>query len=213
VRTAIESLLGPYRVVPVCGRVRPADASPLAGALVAGGLPLVEVTLRSPDALEGLAAVAAQPGLVVGAGTVRTARQLRDAVDAGARFVVSPCLTESLAVAALELGVPFLPGVATATEVQLAVEAGFAVVKFFPAESAGGLAAVAALAGPFPEVRFVPTGGVSAANAAAYLEHPSVLAVGGSWMLPESLRAVGDWDGLTIAISDASALARQGARV
>lgn len=155
--------------------------------------------------------MASQSGVTVGAGTVRTAQQMRDAARAGASFIVSPCLTEPLVAVANELEIPFLPGVATATEIQTAVDAGFPVVKFFPAQSAGGLPALAALAGPFPDVRFVPTGGIDATNAAIYLNHPSVLAVGGSWMLPESVRATGDWDNLRRSISSAAALARSGA--
>ena len=210
---AIGTLLGTHRVVPVCGQVRAEQSAHLARALIDGALPLVEVTLRSQDALDGLTAMAAQPGLTVGAGTVRTPQQMKEAARAGASFVVSPCLTESLAATAHELGIPFLPGVATATEIQLAVDAGFTVVKFFPAECSGGLAALTALAGPFPEVRFVPTGGIDATTAAAYLEHPSVLAVGGSWMLPETLRAEGDWGGVTEAVAAASALSRRDVRV
>jgi 2-dehydro-3-deoxyphosphogluconate aldolase/(4S)-4-hydroxy-2-oxoglutarate aldolase len=178
----------------------------LAEALVLGGLPIIEVTLRTPDALEGLAAMARQPDITAGAGTVRTARQMRDAVSAGAEFVVSPCLTDSLARAAAELGVPFLPGVATATEIQLAADAGFDVVKIFPAEASGGVAALTALADVFVDMRFVPTGGLDHRTAPAYLEHPRVLAVGGGWMVPTAERAAGQWDTVRAAISAAAGL-------
>jgi 2-dehydro-3-deoxyphosphogluconate aldolase/(4S)-4-hydroxy-2-oxoglutarate aldolase len=205
-RTA--ALLAPAGVIPVCRLRSPSEAHPLADALVAGGLPLVEVTLRTPDALNGLEAIAGRSDITVGAGTVRTPQQLRDAVAASARFVVSPCLTDALAETAHELDVPFLPGVATGSEIQRAVDAGFPIVKFFPAESCGGLAALSALAEPFSDVRFVPTGGIDVRTAATYLDHPSVLAVGGSWMLPEPLRAAGDWAAVRDLIAAATTLAR-----
>lgn len=193
-------VLAPFRVIPVCSMISPSEAAPLAEALISGGLPVVEVTLRAPDALEGLAALARDSGLLVGAGTVRTAEQLHRAVDAGAQFVVSPCLTDGLARAALEVGIPFLPGAATATEIQRAVDAGFDTVKFFPAEAAGGLDALLALSGPFGDVTFLPTGGISEENAWNYLQHPQVLAVGGSWMLPRELREAGEWAAVVRAV-------------
>lgn len=195
-----------HPVIPLCGLSTPAEAAPLADALLAGGLALVEITLRTPDALDGLAALAAVEGLTVGAGTVRTADQLRRAVDAGASFVVSPCLTDGLAAAALDAGVPFLPGAVTSTEIQLAVDAGFRTLKFFPAEASGGLTTLRALADVFPDVSFVPTGGISAESAARYLAHPQVVAVGGSWMLPRALRDAGDWAGVTAEIAACSRL-------
>lgn len=199
-----------YRIVPVCSLRAPAEAKPLADALLAGGLPLIEATLRTPDALASLEALAGVDGLAVGAGTVRTAEQFRQAVDAGASFVVSPFLTESLAAAARQAGVPYLPGVTTAREIQLAVDAGFTTVKFFPAEASGGLATVAALAEVFAEVCFVPTGGISASSAPDYLAHPQVVAVGGSWMLPRLLRDAGDWAGVMAEVADCSRLADAG---
>lgn len=187
------SLLERFRVIPVCGLSSPAEAEPLGEALRAGGLPIVEITLRTPDALECLAAMARVEGITVGAGTVRTARQYEAAVAAGADFVVSPCLTRSLRRAARGSSVPFLPGTASPTDIQNAVDAGFDVVKFFPAEASGGIAALSAMADVFSEVSFVPTGGLTAASAQGYLAHAQVPSVGGGWMLPRAARAAGDW--------------------
>jgi 2-dehydro-3-deoxyphosphogluconate aldolase/(4S)-4-hydroxy-2-oxoglutarate aldolase len=184
-----------------------AEVEPLASALTQGGLPLVEITLRSPDALQCLAAMASRSGLVVGAGTVRTAEQMHAAVDAGAAFVVSPCLTDELAAAAVKLGVAFLPGVATATEIQRAADAGFTTLKFFPAEALGGLRTLAALAEPFHDLNFVPTGGITDVTARAYLTHPQVGAVGGGWMVPAQQRSAGEWDAVTATVMVASTLA------
>lgn len=195
-----------FQVLPVCNLTTPEEASPLAEALLAGGVPVAEVTLRSPDALVGLKRLAGVDGLTVGAGTVRTAGQLHRAVDAGASFVVSPFLTEGLAMAARDAGVPFLPGAVTAREIQLAVDAGFTTVKFFPAEPSGGLRVLRALCEVFPEVRFVPTGGISASTVLDYLAHPQVVAVGGSWMLPHALRDAGDWAGVTAEVASCARL-------
>lgn len=194
------NVLAGHRVVPVCTLRSPVEAENLGRALLAGGLPVVEVTLRTRDALEGLAAMARIDGLVVGAGTIRTPEQLRAAQDAGAVFAVSPCMTDALADAALEARLPFVPGTATATEVQYAVDAGFDAVKFFPAEANGGIAALRALAEVFPDVCFLPTGGITQEGSADYLAHPQVLAVGGSWMLPRDAREAGDWDAVTRAV-------------
>jgi len=188
------------RVLPVVSLSSPDEAAPVAAALLAGGLPVAEVTLRTADALEGLRALAAVGGVAVGAGTVRTARDLELALDAGASFVVTPCLTQELAAAARSAGVPFLPGVATPSELQVALDHGWDVVKLFPAEVVGGLAAVDAFAAPFPDACFVPTGGITGATAAAYLSRPQVLAVGGSWMLPADARRLGDWDSVRAAV-------------
>lgn len=194
------------RVLPVVSLTGPDEAAPVAAALMRGGIPVAEITLRTPYALGGLRAMAAIDGVLVGAGTVRTPRDLEIALDAGAAFVVSPCLTAELAAAARSAGVPFLPGVATPTEIQVAVDHGWDVVKLFPAEVVGGLAAVDALAAPFPDVTFVPTGGITSATAPAYLARPQVLAVGGSWMLPEHARRSGDWAAVRAAVSAAALL-------
>lgn len=195
------SVLEQFRVIPVCGLSSPAEAEPLGEALRAGGLPIVEITLRTPDALECLAAMARVKGVLVGAGTVRTGSQFAAAVAAGADFIVSPFLTRSLVRESRRVSRPFLPGTATPTEVQNAVEAGFDTVKFFPAEASGGVAALGAIADVFPEISFVPTGGISDASAPGYLAHPQVLAVGGGWMLPAAARRGGDWEAVSRSIA------------
>lgn len=195
-------LLAAYPVIPVCGLRSPADAEPFGEALRAGGLPIIEVTLRTPDSLECLAAMAQVDGVLVGAGTVRTEEQLEAVLEAGAAFVVSPGLTPSLALAARASGVPFLPGATTPSEIQHAVDSGFDTVKFFPAEALGGLAVVSALAEVFVDVDFVLTGGISAETYRTYLAHPQVAAVGGSWMVPTAARAAGDWGAVRSAVAD-----------
>ncbi|BAL89872.1 putative KDPG and KHG aldolase [Actinoplanes missouriensis 431] len=178
------SFLDGHAVVPVVVLDDPGRAAALGEALVGGGLPIAEVTLRTPGALAGIAAMAENPDLLVGAGTVLTAAQADAAVEAGARFVVSPGLSRAVVERCRALRVPVLPGVATATEVLAAADLGLDAVKFFPAATSGGAPAVAALAAVFAGMRFVPTGGITAANAGEYLALPSVLAVGGSWMVP-----------------------------
>ncbi|MEU8242523.1 bifunctional 4-hydroxy-2-oxoglutarate aldolase/2-dehydro-3-deoxy-phosphogluconate aldolase [Actinoplanes missouriensis] len=178
------SFLDGHAVVPVVVLDDPGRAAALGEALAGGGLPIAEVTLRTPGALAGIAAMAENPDLLVGAGTVLTAAQAEAAVEAGARFVVSPGLSRAVVERCRALGVPVLPGVATATEVLAAADLGLDAVKFFPAATSGGAPAVAALAAVFADMRFVPTGGITAANAGEYLALPSVLAVGGSWMVP-----------------------------
>jgi len=161
------------------------DPVALAEALVAGGLPVIEVTLRTTNALSAIRAMARVPGAVVGAGTVRDEAQLARALDAGARFIVSPGLTNALALAARDTESPFLPGIATASDVLRGLDLGLTHFKFFPAEAMGGLATLKSLAAPFPEIRFCPTGGIRADSAAQWLAHPSVLCVGGSWIVPQ----------------------------
>ncbi|MER5311923.1 bifunctional 4-hydroxy-2-oxoglutarate aldolase/2-dehydro-3-deoxy-phosphogluconate aldolase [Streptomyces sp. NPDC002773] len=185
---------GPVPVIPVVVIDDAADAVPLARALVAGGLPLIEVTLRTPAALDAVRAIAAEvPDAVVGAGTVVSPAGVADAVGAGARFLVSPGWTERLLGALRESGVPFLPGVSTASEVVALLEQGVDAMKFFPAEAAGGVPYLKSLAGPLPQARFCPTGGVSLASAPAYLSLPNVGCVGGTWMLPPDALAAGNW--------------------
>jgi 2-dehydro-3-deoxyphosphogluconate aldolase/(4S)-4-hydroxy-2-oxoglutarate aldolase len=181
----------------------------LAEALTAGGLPLAEVTFRTPSARQALAAMAEDPALIVGAGTVISAEQVDDAVAAGARFVVSPGFSPAVVRRCQQLGVPVVPGVATATELMAALDAGITIVKFFPSESLGGVTTLRALAPVFPQVRFVPTGGISPANASAYLAEPSVLAVGGSWMVTPPLLAQRSWDTITRIAAEAVALAHR----
>ena len=180
----VEQVMRLAPVIPVLVVDRLEDAIPIALALVAGGLPAIEVTLRTPVALDVIRLMAQVDGAVVGAGTVLDARSLDAAMAAGASFIVSPGLTEPLARAAGEAKVPLLPGVATATDVMRGLDLGLSRFKFFPAAAAGGIPALTALTGPFPQVRFCPTGGVSQDNAAAWLGLEAVLCVGGSWIAP-----------------------------
>ncbi|SDL10517.1 bifunctional 4-hydroxy-2-oxoglutarate aldolase/2-dehydro-3-deoxy-phosphogluconate aldolase [Paracoccus chinensis] len=193
-------------VIPVIVIEDAAWAEPLARSLVAGGLPVLEVTLRTPAALEAIAAMARVEGAVVGAGTVITTQDAHRARAAGARFAVSPGLTDTLVGACEECALPLLPGVATASEAMQAVEAGFDTLKFFPAGPAGGPAYLKALAGPLPGIRFCPTGGVSAANAPDYLALSNVLCVGGSWISPADMMRAGDWAGIEALARQAAAL-------
>jgi 2-dehydro-3-deoxyphosphogluconate aldolase/(4S)-4-hydroxy-2-oxoglutarate aldolase len=199
--------LSPAPVVPVVVLEDPADAVPLARALVAGGLHAIEVTLRTPGALEAIRAVAdGVPEAVVGAGTVITPEQVADAVAAGARFLVSPGWTDVLLEAMRASGVPFLPGVSTTTEVVALLERGVREMKFFPAQAAGGTAYLRSLAGPLPQARFCPTGGIGPALAPEYLALPNVGCVGGSWMLPADAVAARDWARIERLAREAAAL-------
>jgi 2-dehydro-3-deoxyphosphogluconate aldolase/(4S)-4-hydroxy-2-oxoglutarate aldolase len=198
------------RLVPVIVIEDPAAARPLAAALLLGGLRCAEVTFRTAAAEAALAAMAQDPRLLVGAGTVVRPEQVDRAVAAGARFIVSPGISPSVVRHCRSVGVPVVPGVATATEIQAAGEEGLDVLKFFPAEPLGGLAMLKALAAPFPGVRFVPTGGIGAAQLGDYLAHRSVLAVGGSWMVAPKLVAAGAWDEITRLTAEAVELARRG---
>jgi len=175
-------------VIPVLTIEEGLDPAALAETLVVAGLPVIEVTLRTPDALDAIRAMAAVEGAVVGAGTVLDEGQLARAIDAGARFIVSPGLTNPLALAARDTEIPFLPGVATASEIMRGLDLGLGRFKFFPAEAAGGLPALKALAAPFGNVRFCPTGGITEENAPEWLANPSVLCVGGSWIVPQGER-------------------------
>ncbi|MEV6245162.1 bifunctional 4-hydroxy-2-oxoglutarate aldolase/2-dehydro-3-deoxy-phosphogluconate aldolase [Streptomyces sp. NPDC051742] len=204
---APEAGPAPVPVVPVVVVEDAADAVPLARALVAGGLPLIEITLRTPAALDAVRAVAAEvPDAVVGAGTVVSAAGVADAVGAGARFLVSPGWTDRLLGAMRDSGVPFLPGVSTASEVVALLERGVDTMKFFPAEAAGGVPYLKSLAGPLPRARFCPTGGVSLATAPAYLSLPNVGCVGGTWMLPPDALAARDWARVESLAREASRL-------
>ncbi|MFD3414875.1 bifunctional 4-hydroxy-2-oxoglutarate aldolase/2-dehydro-3-deoxy-phosphogluconate aldolase [Streptomyces cyaneofuscatus] len=201
------SVLDLAPVVPVVVLRDAADAVPLARALVAGGLPAIEVTLRTAAALESIRAIAAEvPGAVVGAGTVISPQHVRDTVEAGARFLVSPGWTDALLEAMQESGVPFLPGVSTTSEVVALLELGVSDVKFFPAEAAGGTAYLKALSAPLPQARFCPTGGISLASAPSYLALPNVACVGGSWMVPGDAIAAKDWDRVARLAAEAAAL-------
>ncbi|HEX6958161.1 MAG TPA: bifunctional 4-hydroxy-2-oxoglutarate aldolase/2-dehydro-3-deoxy-phosphogluconate aldolase [Ferrovibrio sp.] len=199
---AVDSLMQGAPLIPVLVIEDAAQAVPLAQALVAGGCPVLEITLRSAAALEAIRRIAqGVPGAIVGAGTVLNPSQFAAAQLAGARFVIAPGATQPLYAAAKETGLPFIPAAATASEIMGGLDHGFTRFKFFPAESAGGIAALKSFAGPFPEVRFCPTGGISEANLAAYSALPNVFAAGGSWLAPKDKVAAGDWDGI-IAIAE-----------
>ena len=204
---ASSSLLGLAPVLPVVVIEDVADAVPLARALVAGGLPAIEVTLRTPVALDALRAIAGEvPGAVVGAGTVLTPGQVKECVGAGARFLVSPGWTELLLEAMQASGVPFLPGVSTTSEVVALLEHGVREMKFFPAQASGGTAYLKALAGPLPQARFCPTGGIGINSAPEYLALPNVGCVGGSWMIPADAVAARDWGRVEALAREAAAL-------
>lgn len=198
-------------VIPVIVLEDVAHAVPLARALVAGGIRMLEVTLRTPAALACIEAIARQvPEAVAGAGTVRSAADAKAARDAGARFAVSPGFTSTIGQACRDLGLPLLPGVATGSEILQAQEAGYSQLKFFPAMQAGGAAMLKAWAGPFGDVTFCPTGGVSAANAGEFLALPNVACVGGSWLTPASAVVAGEYSRITGLAREAASLPRSG---
>jgi 2-dehydro-3-deoxyphosphogluconate aldolase / (4S)-4-hydroxy-2-oxoglutarate aldolase len=181
----IERVMRTAPVIPVLVIEDAGQARPLAEALVAGGLTVLEVTLRTPAALEAIREMKQVPGAIVGAGTVTNPLEFDNALNAGAEFIVSPGLTERLARVAIGNEVPFLPGVATASDIMRGLDLGLSEFKFFPAAASGGLPALKALAAPFGGVRFCPTGGISAERAPEWLAHPSVLCVGGTWVTPK----------------------------
>lgn len=195
-------------VVPVITVHSVADAVPLAKALVAGGLPALEVTLRTPVALDAISEMAKVEGAIAGAGTLITADDVKRAKDAGATFGVSPGATDALLDAVLDLDLPTLPGAATASEAMALAARGFTIQKFFPAGAAGGAPFLKGLGAPLPQIQFCPTGGVSLANAPEYLALPNVICVGGSWVVPDDLIKAGDWDGITALARAASQLPR-----
>jgi 2-dehydro-3-deoxyphosphogluconate aldolase / (4S)-4-hydroxy-2-oxoglutarate aldolase len=200
--------LAEARLVPVVVLDDAQHAGPLAEALVAGGLPVAEVTFRTAAARDSIRAMADRGDVLVGAGTVLTPEQVDQAVAAGASYVVSPGLSRAVVERCQEHGVLALPGAVTATEIQAALELGLTTVKFFPAGTSGGAPAIAALAAPFGGLRFVPTGGVGPKNLRDYLDIPAVAAVGGSWMVPRDRIAAGDFDTVRRLTADAVALAR-----
>ena len=198
--------LAAHRLVPVVVIDDAAHADALAQALVDGGLPVAEVTFRTAAAADAIRAIAARGDVLVGAGTVLTPQQVDAAVAAGASYVVSPGTSRAVVERCQEHGILALPGAVTATEVQAALELGLTTVKFFPAGTSGGAKAVAALAAPFGDVGFVPTGGIGPANLAEYLALPSVRAVGGSWMVPRELIRAGDLDAVRDLTAEAVSL-------
>jgi 2-dehydro-3-deoxyphosphogluconate aldolase/(4S)-4-hydroxy-2-oxoglutarate aldolase len=193
-------------IVPVLVVEDAAKAAPLATALVAGGLPALEVTLRTPAALEAIAEMAAVKGGVVGAGTLMTPADVIAAKEAGATFGVSPGATDRLLDACEDADLPLLPGVASATEAMRLLERGYDVLKFFPAEASGGAPALKAIGAPIPQIRFCPTGGVSMRNARDYLDLPNVVCAGGSWVAPKQMVESGDWAGIEALAKEAAAL-------
>src|SRR3954462_10682369 len=201
------SLVSRTPVIPVLTIDRIADAVPLARALVAGGLPVIEVTLRTRPALDAIRAIVAEvPDCVVGVGTVTRAADIAAAIAAGAKYLVSPGTPVELAAALGDASVPVLPGCATVSEAMALASRGFKVLKFFPAEASGGVAWLRSVAAPLPHLRFCPTGGIDSKNLAAYLGCPNVLAVGGSWVAPKDAIASGAFARITRLASEASAL-------
>ncbi len=199
-------------VIPVIVLHDVKHAVALARALVAGGIRMLEVTLRTPQALACLEAIAREvPEAVAGAGTVRSAADVQSSLNAGARFAVSPGYTHTVGQACRDAGLPLLPGVATGSEIMAAQDDGYNELKFFPAMQAGGPAMLKAWGGPFIDVRFCPTGGVTQANAAEFLALPNVACVGGSWLTPADALAAGDWARITALARDASTLQRRAA--
>jgi 2-dehydro-3-deoxyphosphogluconate aldolase/(4S)-4-hydroxy-2-oxoglutarate aldolase len=189
-------LINKLRIVPVVAINDSSKAADLASALVAGGLPIAEITLRTPASLESIKIAANNKELLVGVGSLRNAEDLKRAYDAGAKFAVSAGFSLSVAVEAARLGIPYFPGVATPTEMLQAINEGISTLKFFPAETMGGVNALKAMTAPFPGISFMPTGGISASNAKDYLALASVVAVGGSWMVASKLIDDGDFDSI-----------------
>jgi 2-dehydro-3-deoxyphosphogluconate aldolase/(4S)-4-hydroxy-2-oxoglutarate aldolase len=206
--TALDVMLD-QPVIPVIVLNDVAHAVPMAKALVAGGIRMLEITLRTSVALDCMRAIAAEvPEAVVGAGTIRSAADAKAALAAGARFGVSPGYTTTVGKTCQDIGLPLLPGVATGSEIMKAQEDGFTELKFFPAMQAGGPNLLKAWAGPFGDIKFCPTGGVSLENAPTLLALPNVVVVGGSWLTPANEMARGEWDKITQMASDACKLAR-----
>jgi 2-dehydro-3-deoxyphosphogluconate aldolase/(4S)-4-hydroxy-2-oxoglutarate aldolase len=202
--------IGEVRIVPVLTIDDARDAPGLVSALVEGGLPVVEITLRTPVGIDAIRRAAAEVrDAIVGAGSVTTAAAAATAIDAGARFIVSPGLDEGVITTAQDRGVPVIPGIATATELMRAMTLGANVVKLFPAEVVGGVGMITALSAVWPDVRFMPTGGISPANAREYLALRQVLAVGGSWMVPKSAVTSGDWASIMAAAATAVELTQE----
>jgi 2-dehydro-3-deoxyphosphogluconate aldolase/(4S)-4-hydroxy-2-oxoglutarate aldolase len=201
-------LLSRAPVVPVLTIDRVADALPLARALVAGGLSVIEVTLRTDAAIEAVVALAEMSDVVVGVGTVTSPSDVRLALSAGAKFLVSPGTPPELAAALAQAPVPVLPGCATPTEAMALAARGFSVLKFFPAAAAGGVSFLAAMAAPLPHIKFCPTGGIDMTNVAAYLALPNVVCVGGSWVAPREAVRAGDFARITALAREAARLGR-----
>jgi 2-dehydro-3-deoxyphosphogluconate aldolase/(4S)-4-hydroxy-2-oxoglutarate aldolase len=206
--TQTRALCALAPIIPVLVVEDAANARPLAEALVRGGLPVLEVTLRTAAALDVIREMAGVAGGHVGAGTLITPADVWAAKEAGATFGVSPGSTPALLDAAEEAGLPMLPGAATASEAMALLERGYDVLKFFPAEASGGVPALKGIGGPLPQITFCPTGGINSANALSYLSLPNVICAGGSWVAPNDLVAAQDWDGITALAAEAAKLGR-----
>jgi 2-dehydro-3-deoxyphosphogluconate aldolase / (4S)-4-hydroxy-2-oxoglutarate aldolase len=207
---AVDAVLDAAAVLPVLTIERLDQALPLAQTLVDAGLPVLEVTLRHPAAVEAIRLIASDvPGVILGAGTVLDAGQLAQVTEAGARFAISPGATDALYAAAAEAAIPLIPAVATASDIMRGLEHGHRRFKFFPAAAAGGIAALKAFAGPFPQVRFCPTGGIDAASAPHWLALSNIATVGGSWMVPADALRDGDWPRIADLARRAAALRPQ----
>jgi 2-dehydro-3-deoxyphosphogluconate aldolase/(4S)-4-hydroxy-2-oxoglutarate aldolase len=207
---ALRQTLSLAPVIPVIVLDDVAAARPLAEALVAGGLPVLEVTLRTPHALQIIEEMAKVPGAVVGSGTVRSPLQMGHSVDAGCQFMVSPGASPRLLEAAEDHKIPLLPGIGTPTEAMTASEHGYSFLKFFPAEALGGVKVLKAYASPLSDIMFCPTGGIDMAKAPEYLALPNVICVGGSWVMPNDAIASGDWKRIETLAREASGLAKKG---
>ncbi|MDF2798542.1 MAG: keto-deoxy-phosphogluconate aldolase [Devosia sp.] len=203
---AMRSILSLAPVVPVIILDDVALARPLAEALVAGGLPILEVTLRTPNALKVIEEMGKVTGAIVGSGTVRTAQHMKQSVDAGCRFMVSPGISPRILDAADDMGIPLLPGIGTPSEAMTAAERGYSFLKFFPAEALGGAPVLKAFASPLPDITFCPTGGIDPAKAKVYLGLPNVICVGGSWIMPADALAANDFGRIEALAREASTL-------
>ena len=205
--STLESL-GQHRLVPVIAIENAKDATPLGEALIAGGLPCAEVTFRTAAAADSIAAMAKLPGLLLGAGTVLKVDQVKQALDLGATFIVAPGFNPKVVGYCVENGIPVTPGISNPTDIEMALEFGLEVVKFFPAEAFGGLATLKAISAPYGGLRFMPTGGITEANLLSYLAFPKVLACGGSWMVKSEMVSAGDFAGITALVKAAVTLAQ-----
>lgn len=202
--------IGKLKIVPVVALDDEKDAVALADALIAGGLPVAEITFRTAAAEDSIKAISqARPDMLVGAGTITTLDQAKRAIAAGAKFLVTPGFSDEITAYAVEQGMPIFPGVCTPTEIMMTVKYNLPVVKFFPAGQYGGLATIKALNGPFPSLKFMPTGGVSASNLKEYLAYPNIIACGGSWMVKKDLISAGRFDEIERMTAQAVALSKE----
>ncbi|WP_317856126.1 bifunctional 4-hydroxy-2-oxoglutarate aldolase/2-dehydro-3-deoxy-phosphogluconate aldolase [Chakrabartyella piscis] len=205
----INEAVAKLKVVPVVKIDNVEDAKPLAEALIAGGLPIAEVTFRTAAAYEAIKAMAEIPEMIVGAGTVINVEQAKMAIEAGAKFIVSPGFSAKVVAYAQENNIPIFPGVCTPSEVMACLEFGLEVVKFFPAENYGGLSTVNALGGPFPQLKFMPTGGIGPKNIKEYLANSKIIACGGSWMVKDTMIQAKQFDEITKLTAEAMALVNE----